>query len=106
MQTTEEIPEYISTFFNHNSEKLNEIITNHYEKEQGLLNVDINPSENKVDVYFIEFTKLKETISKKTEGLTDKDKEFLDMIHSQKIVQISDKETNQIYIMNLNIGVS
>lgn len=106
METTEEIPEYISTFFNHNSEKLNEIATTHYEKESGLLNVDINPSENKVDVYFLGFDQVKQTISKKNGELTDKDKEFLDMIHSQKIVQISDKETNQIYIMNLNIGVS
>jgi hypothetical protein len=106
METTEEVPEYIRTFFNNNSEKLNEIATTHYEKEQGLLNVDIKPSENKVDVYFIGFDQLKQTISKKSDGLTDKDKDFLDMIHSQKIVQISDGETNQIYIMNLNIGVS
>jgi hypothetical protein len=49
METTEEIPEYIRTFFNHNSEKLNEIATTHYEKEPGLLNVDIIPSENTVD---------------------------------------------------------
>jgi hypothetical protein len=87
----EEIPDYVNIFMTTNKEQLDNIYKEHIEKSFGILNINIDNEDNKVDVFFVNEEKLIERYGK----------EYVDEIKNEKFYQVYDKKTNKMFILKI-----
>ena len=87
----EEIPDYVNIFMTTNKEQLDNIYKEHIEKSFGILNINIDNEDNKVDVFFVNEENLIERYGK----------EYVDEIKNEKFYQVYDKKTNKMFILKI-----
>jgi|TARA_Y100000389_G_scaffold46764_1_gene41807 hypothetical protein len=87
----EEIPDYVNTFITTNKEQLDNIYKEHIEKNFGILNINIDNDNNKVDVFFVNEVQLIERYGK----------EYVDNIKDEKFYQLYDKKSNKMFILKI-----
>tara|TARA_B110000503_G_scaffold120115_1_gene182502 strand:- start:598 stop:864 length:267 start_codon:yes stop_codon:yes gene_type:complete len=87
----EEIPDYVNIFMTTNKEQLDNIYKEHIEKSFGILNINIDNEDNKVDVFFVN----EENLIKRY------GKEYVDEIKNEKFYQVYDKKTNKMFILKI-----
>jgi len=87
----ENIPDYVNKFILNNKEQLDKIYKEHIEKNFGILNINIDNDENKVDVFFVNETQLLERYGE----------EYLNEIREQKFYQVYDKKSNNMFILQI-----
>ena len=87
----DQIPDYVNIFMTNNKEQLDKIYKEHIEKSFGILNINIDNENNKVDVFFVNEEKLIERY----------DKEYVDEIKNERFYQVYDKKSNNMFILNI-----
>jgi len=87
----EEIPDYVNTFITTNKEQLDNIYKEHIEKNFGILNINIDNDNNKVDVFFVNEVQLIERYGK----------EYVENIKDEKFYQLYDKKSNKMFILKI-----
>jgi len=87
----EEIPDYVNTFITTNKEQLDNIYKEHIEKSFGILNINIDNDNNKVDVFFVNEVQLIERYGK----------EYVENIKDEKFYQLYDKKSNKMFILKI-----
>jgi len=87
----EEIPDYVNIFMTTNKEQLDNIYKEHIEKSFGILNINIDNENDKVDVFFVN----EENLIKRY------GKEYVDEIKNEKFYQVYDKKTNKMFILKI-----
>ena len=74
-----------------NKEQLDKIYKEHIDKSFGILNINIDNENNKVDVFFVN-----------EEQLIEKNgKEYVDEIKNERFYQVYDKKTKKMFILNI-----
>jgi hypothetical protein len=87
----DQIPDYVNTFLLNNKEQIDNIYKEHIDKSFGILNINIDNENNKVDVFFVN-----------EEQLIEKNgKEYVDEIKNERFYQVYDKKTKKMFILNI-----
>ena len=87
----DKIPDYVNIFMTNNKEQLDKIYKEHIDKSFGILNINIDNENNKVDVFFVN-----------EEQLIEKNgKEYVDEIKNERFYQVYDKKTKKMFILNI-----
>tara|TARA_B110001469_G_C9643017_1_gene323920 strand:- start:2736 stop:3047 length:312 start_codon:yes stop_codon:yes gene_type:complete len=91
-----EIPEYIHFFLNQNKPNLDEIYNNETKDKKGILNINIDKLNNKVDVFFVSIDNIKKKDNFDGNNIKQ---DYYDYIEDHKIFQILDVNEQKIYMI-------
>ena len=87
----DQIPDYVNIFMTTNKEQLDNIYKEHIEKSFGILNINIDNENDKVDVFFVNEEQLLERYGQ----------EHIDEIKNERFYQVYDKKSNNMFILNI-----
>jgi len=87
----DKIPDYVNIFMTNNKEQLDKIYKEHIDKSFGILNINIDNENDKVDVFFVNEAQLHERYGQ----------EHIDEIKNERFYQVYDKKSNNMFILNI-----